>query len=670
MARGRRRSGPLGLSLIAGVLLACGSDGGVTANDGGSAASSPAPDTAAPALPECGAGEQPLVTAFERETGGIRWVTCTAETGHRWLAGATDELVYVTVTPESPTDGSPATGSAELVALDTATGAERWRADLGSPHVRIPNGPFPGGSGVAVVVTMGGAAVNATILGLDATTGAEMWSTPGPNVGYAADGDVVVAARGPAAYDRATGAPRWTASVTDTDLLYADPVIADDLVVVGTNRGAVAFALDSGAERWRSTQVRGVPAGAGDGVLVYSGQDDPTTGLDLDTGEVLWTRPGHSTYDDVAAIGNGAFYALETGDGAVGGATAYELRTGEVRWQNREVAWPFAADDTSVLIVDPDLAVLSGDDGTLVWRTPASTTYRIVSAAMNGDTVFAAGEDTTFPVPPTGGVEQTVATRPAVDSARCAGGVEIGGFDSSTLAATVVVAADRSAFCVVPTYGTEDVVEVQRVRQVSAPEASVVIGELAVYVDLTVPIDWSGTPLEILDEVGQPVLALPMPDSADILLVVLDAPLDSPPETFTPRSFSITRGGQELGTVSVELPPTGTADQMVAAAIECLRVNGVRVAAGGMPNAPADLDRQPLDPAVTTAAWAACGAGAGEFVRASGMPDPEREVLRLECLAGRGFIAMFLGGEYDAAAFAAADADCRAVTSGTPQPTG
>lgn len=582
--RGRCRR-LLGLWVVAGVLMACGSgdgtDGSGTVDVSGTGEGSAAPDTTenvaetagdtavsgvtvdASELAEsaCGLDEQPVVTAFELESGTVRWVSCSVEPGSWWPVGASEDLVYLKVTPSNSGDVSTAEGPS-LVALDTQTGTEQWRTDLGPGFLRVPSGPFPGGEVAVVVLAVDGD--NVEIVGLDAATGQTIWTASGTSGGYAADADGVVGGGSAiVALDRATGEQRWSVAQQGG---YDNPVIADDLVVISTESGAVALDLQTGAERWRAaSQLPGVPGGVVDGTLVWGGQDDPTSGIDLATGEVLWTQPGRTTYDDVFAIGNGAVFVFgidEDGSGE-STATAYEVATGETRWRRnlgpQFGPWPYSANDDVVVAVDPNVMVLSTGDGSERWSTPAAgATVRYVGAVMNGDAVFVTGESSTAMSDSSGLDEPASEPEVTVSSTRCAGGERLGaGFGpvgSSGEMAEVVASADRTAFCVVTPDGTEDVIEVQLDRQVIEPEAVTVPGSLAVYVHLTVPATWTSAPLEITDESGEPAMSVPMPDGVDIL-VIEDFPTpDTPPDSYTEHRWTLSRDGDEVGTVTVRLP--------------------------------------------------------------------------------------------------------------------
>ena len=108
--------------------------------------------------------------------------------------------------------------------------------------------------------------------------------------------------------------------------------------------------------------------------------------------------------------------------------------------------------------------------------------------------------------------------------------------------AEVLVATDRTAFCLVTPDGTEDVVEIEPQRQVTEPEATTIAGSLAVYVDLTVPVSWAGEATTITDDTGRLLFAVTMPGSADILVIDTEVPLGAPIKS--PRPARVGRVGR------------------------------------------------------------------------------------------------------------------------------
>lgn len=122
----------------------------------------------------------------------------------------------------------------------------------------------------------------------------------------AVDDDAVYAAPQPAgrlrAYDLATGAPRWTSTVTVHGLFFVRR-LDDTVLVTVPEEGAQTVALDAatGAVRWR---VRGVPTAVDAGIhqVVFlqptaNGLDNPdvdvsgVSAVDLTTGQPRWAYP-------------------------------------------------------------------------------------------------------------------------------------------------------------------------------------------------------------------------------------------------------------------------------------------------------------------------------------------------------------------------------------------
>lgn len=135
-----------------------------------------------------------------------------------------------------------------------------------------------------------------------------------------------------------------------------------------------------------------------DGIRIEGGQSDPTRAVDVATGEELWSRPGSLVYDDVFPVGDGAIYAIETDDAARSRRmVAYELETGDVRWQREgidpygaEIGWPWYVDDGVLFTIWSNLALLSTDDGSTIWRTdyPPDNPMTMTGVRSNADSVF------------------------------------------------------------------------------------------------------------------------------------------------------------------------------------------------------------------------------------------------------------------------------------------
>jgi outer membrane protein assembly factor BamB len=189
-----------------------------------------------------------------------------------------------------------ATGAGEIVALETGSGRERWRA-------AVPNaGPASPIAGIAasdrlLVATVGSLGAAA----LDRATGTVVWSAPGDGEQLGVPtiaGDLVWAGPGEdvkvgglSALRLADGARIW-----HLDEPFAAPVVSGDTAVttaastIGVVTGRVAA---TGAERWRFG-----PGGhflqvaiAGDVAYVLSHTQRQVYGLDVGSGRVLWQVP-------------------------------------------------------------------------------------------------------------------------------------------------------------------------------------------------------------------------------------------------------------------------------------------------------------------------------------------------------------------------------------------
>jgi outer membrane protein assembly factor BamB len=107
-----------------------------------------------------------------------------------------------------------------------------------------------------------------------------------------------------------------------------------------------------------------------DGVQLGGGQDEPMTGTNASSGEMLWTQPGNLVYGDVWPVGDGAVFATE--NETTFDLVAYEVATGDVRWR-RNLSEPLGPwhviHDDRLLAMWNNLEVVATDDGTVRWRT-------------------------------------------------------------------------------------------------------------------------------------------------------------------------------------------------------------------------------------------------------------------------------------------------------------
>ncbi len=195
---------------------------------------------------------------------------------------------------------SPDAGNGMLVALDAATGTERWRIDENLLAPSISNGiGYTAGSGGAVVA-------------IDLANGRELWRTQFDGLvrAPAVAGDIVYVAadyaRQLAALDRQTGGVLWTYDVDGSnDCCIA---VARGLVLAGTDRGTVYAIAGDGA-----TLVPQVASGP-------SVEPKPSTAAATPAARsATWTRPspGRPTPPDGAIpwgltqAPDGRFWAAE-----------------------------------------------------------------------------------------------------------------------------------------------------------------------------------------------------------------------------------------------------------------------------------------------------------------------------------------------------------------------
>jgi len=233
---------------------------------------------------------------------GNRVVALDSATGReRWRTDVTRVTHY-----EPALDGHTVLVSADdrFIALTRASGARRWEALVGE-HAGGAVLTRVGSERIALVTTERG-----VVAALDGRTGQARWSVqlPGdiwaaPAAG-AAETDAVGAVLWAGAagetvnrlrvFDLATGAVRWESGV---EAGATAPVIQDGLVVLGEGNGnfaarIVARDLATGAERWSvpapASFESGVTPGAAAGDVVVSDHFGTITLVDVRTGKPRW----------------------------------------------------------------------------------------------------------------------------------------------------------------------------------------------------------------------------------------------------------------------------------------------------------------------------------------------------------------------------------------------
>ena len=236
------------------------------------------------------------------------------------------------VTAEGVTITAEGFVSGVITATDAASDEELWTYDV---YENAFLGPVSGSTLLA-------AAHYGQVVALDVETGAERWSLSldvteraGPPTildgvvylpsSYPSEGDT--AAPRLRAVDLATGGVLWTRTLeSGTDLQWAPPVVADDLVLVADTlshpRSAPTswlHAIDrtTGERMWRfdlETRRQAFndhPPLVRDGRVFVSGFKGPLFAIDLESGEQVWRRPADEAPRTVRIDGDALIVELD-----------------------------------------------------------------------------------------------------------------------------------------------------------------------------------------------------------------------------------------------------------------------------------------------------------------------------------------------------------------------
>lgn len=264
-------------------------------------------------------------------------------------------------------------GRREVVALDPATGEERWSVE------RAPGaaGPAALAQGLAVFTEGSGDEAAAVAVSLD--DGEEAWRASidgtAPGGVTVADGSAYLGTNGGTVYalDVEDGDERWTAGTGERESeaggpedVGSTPAVSGGAVVVTAEdraeRTGAVYALDStsGERRWLFRPEGNVagfssPSISGDAVVVGGG-DARAHALDLQDGAELWTARAR------APFGNRHVPAAPEGEVLVADVLGHVYRldpgTGEQRWMFRVPGF-----FTGGSVTLSGGAVLAGDDG-------------------------------------------------------------------------------------------------------------------------------------------------------------------------------------------------------------------------------------------------------------------------------------------------------------------
>ena len=227
--------------------------------------------------------------AIDAESGEVVWEKHFSENCTAASPTVYDGLVFQPYLPAPCSYGSrDATGF--LVAMDAASGKERWRFPVSSESTPL-----------VVDGTLYVGSWDGRLYALNARTGKQRWAfDAGEELNSAAayaDGVVYIGSDGSQVFavDAATGAERWRAagfSRGQREYFYATPTVAYGRVFIGNTDGMVyAFGATSGKLLWaQSAGTYVYSAAAVWRQTVYVGSYDGNFyALDAATGDVRWT---------------------------------------------------------------------------------------------------------------------------------------------------------------------------------------------------------------------------------------------------------------------------------------------------------------------------------------------------------------------------------------------
>jgi outer membrane protein assembly factor BamB len=216
-------------------------------------------------------------------------------------------------------------GMAVVTAWDTRTGVVAWRNDysvsVDTSKLFTGTAASPLSEGGAVIVQVGSDVHGGRIIALDPVSGAERWNWTGKGPGYASP--VAITAAGSRqivtmtegsieGVDAKTGAGLWSVPFPDDwhENIVTPVWSGTHLIVSGTRQGTHAYTLSQAAGKWRAMEAwknaevamyMSTPVLA-DGMLygLSSRKKGQVVALDAATGRVRWMTDGRAA--DQAAI--------------------------------------------------------------------------------------------------------------------------------------------------------------------------------------------------------------------------------------------------------------------------------------------------------------------------------------------------------------------------------
>ena len=279
-----------------------------------------------------------------------------------------------------------------LLALDAATGAQRWSQPIG----------YSSGCGATPAVVQGlvYAPASRRMAAFDARTGAVRWRAGDAWCSASATptvlkGKLFTTTSGPnvEARDARSGKLLWSRRVCigkPPGCFYATtfgPLAAGDGIVYVTNYGGsmAAYDMETGRQLWSRIVGSGVidsaPVVEGD-VVYVSVHDDYLYALNRRTGAELWRAPtGHFNHS-TPALAYGLLYVGSDGNGV----SAIDAQTGAVRWQQTAVGVVRTSPAVANGVVyigagDGRLYALDARTGAVLHSRPIAPAGRILSVS-------------------------------------------------------------------------------------------------------------------------------------------------------------------------------------------------------------------------------------------------------------------------------------------------
>ncbi len=359
------------------------------------------------------------VVAADETTGEVIWSHCAASVSGIEVLAADDKTVL------AAEYGTAMSGGVTVLALDAATGSERWSTTIAPFNESYERDTFYAdgnqlGSGVVVFSTLEGN--ESFMVGIDAVSGRERWRVPAESTFVAAHGEDVAIAATPGAmfetpsdaeqpplhvvaFERATGKVRWREDKTIRDMFAPwGPHIGDNVVVFTQMEPApedipiserrwetVAIDANSGKKLWSREQGPLTVAMVAGDISIGMGQSGPEEsdveleGFDTRTGDRRWTSaispPPLTVADPTSAVVATGTFTEETPSGVV----VVDRSSGAPLWQVEGPVEPAGVSGSLVLLSRPgEIVALDAASGAPRWQIPFAHPFGTELQASSG----------------------------------------------------------------------------------------------------------------------------------------------------------------------------------------------------------------------------------------------------------------------------------------------